>query len=507
MAQPMPPLQSLIKPEQVSKLANFPEEQKAKYFQGITKLWEQINSRPHDSAEYQAAYKKLVEVSFSIKRTMDSRKEQAQQAAAAAAAAAGQNGARPPNAQPGQDQRPASQAGLTQQSQEQISQRVLERVEKLTIIVPPQYLAQNNPEGIQNFIKSMKQKYTQALSRYEHTKAQLERMDAMSQQRISASKPMTPQEEQHMQAQREKLSSAREQSMEWLKQFAQQQETWKAQSEQIPKGGGDTAANEKQEAVSQASTVGQSKEGQVQANNAGSTQDAARKEANIAGRPTAMSPPGQAPQQHQPMHPPSNSHIPVPPNNQTHPATIKVEPQAQEHKFNPPSVPPIHPPHHAEPQPLKHEDALEKARTYSQPGYPQNAPQSATHGHPPQHNQREGQPNSHSKMPVPKELNIPPPQPVSMSQSRPTLPNGPQMMGPLGQPAIQRTPGYVLEGDGERVLSKKKLEELVRQVTGGSGAEGEEGETISADVEEVSYHQSPFTPLLWVPPIAKVIFC
>lgn len=60
-------------------------------------------------------------------------------------------------------------------------------------------------------------------------------------------------------------------------------------------------------------------------------------------------------------------------------------------------------------------------------------------------------------------------------------------MGPIGQPAIPRTPGYVLEGDGERVLSKKKLEELVRQVTGGSGPEGEEGETITADVEEVSF--------------------
>lgn len=58
-------------------------------------------------------------------------------------------------------------------------------------------------------------------------------------------------------------------------------------------------------------------------------------------------------------------------------------------------------------------------------------------------------------------------------------------MGPIGQPAIQRHPGYVLEGEGERVLSKKKLEELVRQVTGGTGVEGEEGEGLTADVEEV----------------------
>ena len=38
-------------------------------------------------------------------------------------------------------------------------------------------------------------------------------------------------------------------------------------------------------------------------------------------------------------------------------------------------------------------------------------------------------------------------------------------------------------GEGERVLSKKKLDELVRQVTGGN--EGLGGEGLSAEVEEV----------------------
>lgn len=90
-------------------------------------------------------------------------------------------------------------------------------------------------------------------------------------------------------------------------------------------------------------------------------------------------------------------------------------------------------------------------------------------------------------MPIPKDLKVTPPQPVPMGLARPTLTGGPTngAMGPLGQPAIQKHPGYVLEGDGERVLSKKKLEELVRQVTGGSGVESEEGETLSAEVEEV----------------------
>lgn len=50
----------------------------------------------------------------------------------------------------------------------------------------------------------------------------------------------------------------------------------------------------------------------------------------------------------------------------------------------------------------------------------------------------------------------------------------------MGQPAIQKHPGYVLEGDGQRVLSKKMLDTLVKQVTGGG-----EGEGLTPDAEEV----------------------
>lgn len=51
--------------------------------------------------------------------------------------------------------------------------------------------------------------------------------------------------------------------------------------------------------------------------------------------------------------------------------------------------------------------------------------------------------------------------------------------GPMGQPVIPRPPPFQLEGEGDRVLSKRKLDELVRQVTGG----GEEA--LTSEVEEV----------------------
>ena len=78
--------------------------------------------------------------------------------------------------------------------------------------------------------------------------------------------------------------------------------------------------------------------------------------------------------------------------------------------------------------------------------------------------------------------NFPPPEPVPMPPARPTLSGGPShgAMGMMGQPAIQKHPGYVLEGEGQRVLSKKMLDILVRQVTGGGSGEG-----LTPDAEEV----------------------
>ena len=46
-------------------------------------------------------------------------------------------------------------------------------------------------------------------------------------------------------------------------------------------------------------------------------------------------------------------------------------------------------------------------------------------------------------------------------------------------PGIQKAPPFTLEGEGDHVLSKRKLDELVRQVTGGG-----EGDGLTPEVEE-----------------------
>ncbi|KAF2746893.1 putative transcription initiation factor TFIID subunit 12 [Sporormia fimetaria CBS 119925] len=48
----------------------------------------------------------------------------------------------------------------------------------------------------------------------------------------------------------------------------------------------------------------------------------------------------------------------------------------------------------------------------------------------------------------------------------------------MGQPVISKIPSYQLEGEGERVLNKRKLDEMVRQVTGGSE------DALTPEVEE-----------------------
>lgn len=53
----------------------------------------------------------------------------------------------------------------------------------------------------------------------------------------------------------------------------------------------------------------------------------------------------------------------------------------------------------------------------------------------------------------------------------------------MNQPVVAKTPAVTMESDSERVVNKKKLDELVRQVCGGT-AEDQETNLLSAEVEE-----------------------
>ncbi|KAL2883131.1 Transcription initiation factor TFIID subunit 12 [Colletotrichum sp. CLE4] len=108
------------------------------------------------------------------------------------------------------------------------------------------------------------------------------------------------------------------------------------------------------------------------------------------------------------------------------------------------------------------------------------------HAHPTQPTQ-----TLQSKLPIPKQLPekaTSVPQPVAMAggagAGRPTYTGGGGIAGGvMGQPAISKIPAYVHEAEGDHVLSKKKLDELVRQVCGGN-AEGQEINMLTPEVEE-----------------------
>ncbi|KAF9872757.1 putative transcription initiation factor TFIID subunit A [Colletotrichum karsti] len=96
-----------------------------------------------------------------------------------------------------------------------------------------------------------------------------------------------------------------------------------------------------------------------------------------------------------------------------------------------------------------------------------------------------------SKLPIPKQLPekaTAVPTPVAMTggagAGRPTYTGGGGVAGGvMGQPAMTKIPAYVHEAEGDHVLSKKKLDELVRQVCGGSG-EGQDPNMLTPEVEE-----------------------
>ncbi|KAK6076601.1 Transcription initiation factor TFIID subunit 12 [Seiridium cupressi] len=136
--------------------------------------------------------------------------------------------------------------------------------------------------------------------------------------------------------------------------------------------------------------------------------------------------------------------------------------------------------------------AAASANTPGSAGIANTAQAAHSHAHP-QHPgaQHPGGAVPAPKMPIPKQLpdraqQIP--QAVAtgggVNAGRPTLGNGLGTAGgTMNQPVIQKNPAFTFEAEGEHVLNKKKLDELVRQVCGG-GPPGQDGNYLTPDVEE-----------------------
>ena len=504
----LPPITNLIRPEQIPKLLHFPEHQKVKYVDGIRKLWETIENTPTSSEQYQTAYKKLFDVSLNIKTKINKNRQDAialqagngGQQSSAQATSTGQPGSLPDARLPAQH----VQAGVQPQTQGPFSEKVIQKVRELDIQVPPHVLTTDGPERAKQWVKDTQNKYAQQLKAVEEGMNKLGEIKQIFTQRQNSDRPLSEQELRGLQAQQAQVEQVQKQSREQITKFVNSQRTLKErQAQGKPSNLESTALDQSRtvnaQPVKQEPNQGAggpppvSQEPLSQPHTVSSALDAARNQSN-PGAPSAMSPqnnggqPSRLPMNQPPISRPQTNQMPNPISHP--PLNINTNSRPPEQQNNSPHVAQPHssamPSNTQEPVALSHQAAMEHARSYSHPNITQSTPQSGPHGHPAhdQRNQRDPQ-NNHTKMPIPKDLNLQPTQPVPMGPSRPTLTNGPVAMGPMGQPAIQRHPGYVLGGEGERVLSKKKLEELVRQVTGGTGGEGEEGEGLTAEVEEV----------------------
>lgn len=351
-------------------------------------------------------------------------------------------------------------------------------------------------------------KYAQALQRIEQADLMLHDLTKSVQQRQQQGKQFSPEEIQAANSRKMQYSQAIKISKEYISGLQRQQTEWRNQQVQVlnegaghrtqaPSGFGDAMGNSMPQTQEEHGVHSNPQqlpgEQPASAATSNSIPDASKPQVNQQGRPSlnlaGAALPGQV------------SNI------QTHPSQTQVPPagvagtqgassslnmgtgtpnsqqdHSQQNPHNPSATSQV-------PHPLSHKAAVaQAARSYSQPSIPLSTSQPSSHAHPQMGNR--DPPNNNCKWPIPKNLNVAPLQPVQMGHARPTLSGGPSTgaLGPMGQPGIQKHPGYVLEGEGERVLSKKKLEELVRQVTGGTDGEG--GETLDPDVEEASHSLS-----------------
>ena len=423
----------------------------------------------------------------------------------------------PPSAQPATPQQPQQQPQQVSRSQVGPQQSrptnpaIMKHVESFPYFLPPGGPVPGTAEA-QDKINNMKSVLIQCLTKQEDASNALRSIQNMMQQRKSNGQDILQEMiNQRQQAQREYESAKRfmedfkTRQLEWKKngglpagtQGPQQQ----AQGQQPPQAQVQAqtqaqpqnqmqAQKPQQPPIKQEPQIklegGQSaphfnnmQGGGVQQQNAQAIAPGTQQQPRPPPAPHSQMSQQQIPQQTQGFAQPGQQH--QPPRPQINPQQANAHMQHQSNSPHPqsatsnPAGPPV---------PLSHQAAVSAAqRSYSSSDAQRTTtPLQSGPGsfHAPGSREREQLNNP--KLPIPRQLNVAQPAPVNMGQARPTM-SGPTngAPGPMGQPVINKFPAFQLEGEGDRVLSKRKLDELVRQVTGGSE------DALTPEVEEVSH--------------------
>ncbi|KAI9892609.1 MAG: hypothetical protein M1814_001302 [Vezdaea aestivalis] len=427
-----------VPPDKVrSFMAHASEDQKAKFENGIRDLFAKIESIPDGDSNKILFAKKLTKVSFEMKSEFQKRRTQMGMATSGA------------NVPPNGGQVNPQNLNENQLLQARIIQMVQNHVDSFPFHAPVQ-LPVGSPEA-EKFITEAKARYSRALQSFEHSKIKIKRLQDIKHDRQTLDS--APGQAPTLEEIDERLGSATddyEKAKAFIDNFRIQQAKLKtshdAAKKAVPQG-----------AASSPATT------QAQAGNG-------------IGATAKAEYPGNAQQ------PPQIN-------------TSVAETTNGQHISQPRSAEPTSATQNGAPKPLSHQAAMAKAaNSYTGVAQPITTGNTANTGF--HQGSAVAQPTSvnvgnpqlsGARLPIPKQL--PPTQnkPVTMSAPRPSYSGGASVSatGIMGQPAVFSQPSYNLGNESERVLSKKKLQELIRQVCGQSDGIG--GEAFSAEVEEAMY--------------------
>ena len=511
--QPMVPPQqqhsNLIRTDQVQKLPHLNEQQKAQHAHLVRTLWESLNGRDPQSHEYQTAHMKLSQLSQNLMKGMRMFQQNRQQAMQQQQQAQAGNPAQGQPVQRTQSNNPQNLGQLLPQIQAKVNQ--------LHFFLPPNV----TDEQVQTWIPEARLRYGIALQKQEVGRARIQDLRNQFAQR-QAQQNMSGDEMQEFKNRQLAAEKLFREGSEFLAKFKEQQDTFKqqrssqmnqpaqaapappSQPAQAPPAATQTAPTNPPGTAAASGMTGQSAPTPAP-HTINSAVNAARNQAGQTSMSPTSSQPGQAPPAPSAGATPAPSNAtqpaprPQPSSQQGTPGTQVTFSQTPNPDGSTPTPTGSQPPGNQNaPRPLSHQAAIQQvAQNYHNANQPNQQQQQTVNQTTTQQTQPPGYLANRSaeasarniNMVIPKNLNVSTPEPVPMPSARPSLSGGPSQgaMGMMGQPAIQKHPGYVLEGEGQHVLSKKKLDILVRQVTGGG-----EGEMLSPDAEEVG-HLHEFT--------------
>lgn len=468
-AAPAPQQQaSLIRPEQVQRLPQLNAAQKQQFEQGVKRFWDVLNNSQQGDPKYNEAYASLVRTSSQLMAGMKQwqqaakqrqlaqqngqQQQQQQQQQQPSQPTPNQQAQKPPIQAPTAPGAPAQAAAAAAANNtlqfSQLMPEIQRKVKEQHFYYPPAMTKGTEPAEV--WLREAKTRLGQALQRLQVAKQKKAEFQRQAQQRAQQGNPLTPQEQEVFSSKVAQCDRAVAESTSFMKKFNEQQEQFRAAQPQNQFSKQPTASGDGTEQTPVAH-LQPAVQGPT-AHSISSAVSAARNQASAAQAtsPTAAAPPlNQAIAAAAQSTPATATQATFPPAAQA--GDTSAGPRPVSHQGQP--VPPQAPPHSAQaavnPHPLN--TSINGAKT--------------------------------STPTITKNLQVTEPKPVAMPPSRPTLTGGAGvgLPGQLAQPAISTLPGYVLESSEDgRVLSKKKLNELVREICG-PGPE----EQLDPEAEEV----------------------